>query len=120
MKSASALRIAAKYSGGVGELNAAGAAQLNTAPNPQANLTKFVTIDPTSGQPYFDAASWEDTVRTTPGWSETDWSETDWSETDWSETDWSETDWSETDWSETDWSETDWSETDWSETDWSE
>jgi serine protease AprX len=120
MKSASALRTAAKYSGGVGELNAAGAAGLNKAPSPQANLSKFVTTDSTSGQTYFDAASWEDAVKATTDWSETDWSETDWSETDWSETDWSETDWSETDWSETDWSETDWSETDWSETDWSE
>ncbi len=120
MKSASALPSAAKYSGGVGELNAAGAAGLNKAPSPQANLTKFVTLDPNSGQPYFDAASWESAVSSMTDWSETDWSETDWSETDWSETDWSETDWSETDWSETDWSETDWSETDWSETDWSE
>jgi serine protease AprX len=105
--------------GGYGELNAARADAIVTAPNPQSHMTEFVTTDP-NGQPYFDAASWETAVSSQTDWSETDWSETDWSETDWSETDWSETDWSETDWSETDWSETDWSETDWSETDWSE
>ncbi len=119
MHEASALTSATKFSGGVGELNAAGAAALTSAPNPQSHLDQFVTVDPNSGKPYFDAAAWENVVSTQTDWSETDWSETDWSETDWSETDWSETDWSETDWSETDWSETDWSETDWSESIWS-
>jgi len=119
MKSASALPAVSNSAGGVGEVNAAAAAALHTAPNPQKNLDKFIASD-TNGQPYFNGDAWAATVASQTDWSETDWSETDWSETDWSETDWSETDWSETDWSETDWSETDWSETDWSETDWSE
>jgi serine protease AprX len=108
-----AKRTAAGFAGGVGEVNAAAAAALTRAPNPQKNLTAFVTNG--ADGPVFDAAGWAAATSQVTDWSETDWSETDWSETDWSETDWSETDWSETDWSETDWSETDWSETDWSE-----
>jgi serine protease AprX len=119
MKSASALPAVSNNAGGVGEVNAAAAAALHSAPNPQKNLDKFIAPD-ANGQLHFNGDAWMATVASQPNWSETDWSETDWSETDWSETDWSETDWSETDWSETDWSETDWSETDWSETDWSE
>ena len=120
IRAASKLTSAAPLSGGFGELNAARANAIVTAPSAQSNLADFVQTDPTSGQRSFDAASWVNVVSSQTDWSETDWSETDWSETDWSETDWSETDWSETNWSATDWSETDWSETDWSETDWSE
>ena len=119
MKSASKLPAVSNYAGGVGELNAAAAVALNSAPNPQKNLDKFIAPD-ANGQLHFNGDAWMATVSTQTDWSETDWSETDWSETDWSETGWAQTDWSETDWSETDWSETDWSETDWSETDWSE
>jgi serine protease AprX len=114
MKSASKLPAVSGFAGGVGELNAAAAAALNSAPNPQKNLDKFVTPDAT-GQLHFDGDAWMATVAAQTGWSQTDWSETAWSETDWSEAGWAQTDWSETDWSETDWSETDWSETDWSE-----
>src|SRR5439155_15025606 len=59
MHEASALPGAAPYSGGVGELNAAAAAGMTSAPNPQSNLDKFVTVDPNTGQSYFDASSWE-------------------------------------------------------------
>jgi subtilisin family serine protease len=114
MKSASRLSAVSNYAGGVGEVNAARAVALNSAPNPQKNLDKFIAPD-ANGQLSFNGDAWAAAVASQTDWSETDWSETDWSETDWSETDWSETDWSETDWSETDWSETDWSETDWSE-----
>ena len=124
MKTASKLPAVPGFAGGVGEVNAAAAAALNSPPNPHAKLDAFVAPD-ANGNPSFNGDAWQQTVASQTDWSETDWSETDWSETDWSETDWSETDWSEstfaqTDWSETDWSETDWSETDWSETDWSE
>jgi serine protease AprX len=120
IRAASRLKTAAPGSGGYGELNLARAAAINNPPSAQSNLAKFVATDATTGQRYFDSASWVEAVSSQTDWSETDWSETGWGQTDWSETDWSETDWSETDWSETEWSETDWSETEWSETDWSE
>jgi serine protease AprX len=101
---------AANWSGGVGEVDAAAALQLLSAPDADANLEQYAT----SGT--FDGAAWEPAAT---DWSATDWSATDWSATDWSATDWSATDWSATDWSATDWSATDWSATDWSATDWS-
>jgi serine protease AprX len=110
---------AAGFSAGVGELNAAKAAALNNAPNPNANLDKFVVTDPTTGARSFDQATWQATLKGATDWSATDWSATDWSATDWNATDWSATDWTATDWSATDWSQTDWSATDWSATDWS-
>jgi len=119
MEKASRLPAVSGFAGGVGELNAAGAAALASAPNPNSRLDQFVQVDPTTGQPYFDQAAWQGFVASATNWSATDWSATDWSATDWSATDWSATDWSATDWSATDWSATDWSATDWSATDWS-
>ena len=101
------------WAGGVGELDAAQALQLASAPDADAGLEQFAT----SGS--FDGAAWTQAVQSQTDWSATDWSATDWSATDWSATDWSATDWSATDWSATDWSATDWSATDWSATDWS-
>jgi serine protease AprX len=114
MLSASALPRAG-FAGGVGELDAAQALRLATAPDADANLESFVASDGSG----FDAAGWENAVQGQTDWSATDWSATDWSATEWSATDWSATDWSATDWSATDWSATDWSATDWSATDWS-
>ena len=119
MATASPLPAVSNFAGGVGEVDAAAAAALTTAPNAQSHLDAFVGPD-ANGQLQFNGDSWMATVASQPNWSATDWSETGWSQTDWSETGWSQTDWSETDWSETNWSATDWSETDWSETDWSE
>jgi serine protease AprX len=119
MATASSLPAVSGFSAGVGEVDAAAAAALVSAPSPQAHLAAFVTPD-ANGVPVFNGDAWMATVTAQTDWSETDWSETGWAQTDWSETGWAQTDWSETDWSETDWSETDWSETDWSETDWSE
>jgi len=117
MKSA-AFVPAARFSAGLGEVNVVKAAMLFTAPNPKANLDRFV-VSSSSGARYFDQLSWENSLRNATDWSATDWSATDWTATDWSATDWSATDWSATDWTATDWSATDWSATDWSATDWS-
>ena len=100
------------WAGGVGELDAARALELASAPDADAGLEQFAT----SGS--FDGAAWTQAVQSQTDWSATDWSATDWSATDWSATDWSATDWSATDWSATDWSATDWSATDWSATAW--
>jgi serine protease AprX len=118
MRSASALPGITDWAGGVGELDAAAALRLQSAPNADAGLDQFV-VPGTSGGLVFDGSGWEQAVQSATDWSATDWSATDWSATDWSATDWSATDWSATDWSATDWSATDWSATDWSATDWS-
>ena len=112
MLTANELPSVAGFAGGVGEVNAAAALQLASAPDADANLEPFVNADGSG----FNSAAWEQAAT---DWSATDWSATDWSATDWSATDWSATDWSATDWSATDWSATDWSATDWSATDWS-
>ncbi len=118
MESATALPAITDWAGGVGEVAAARAISLQSAPDADSNLERFVVTD-SSGSPSFDGNAWEQAVATATDWSATDWSATDWSATDWSATDWSATDWSATDWSATDWSATDWSATDWSATDWS-
>jgi serine protease AprX len=112
MVSASALPATADFAGGVGEVDAARALGVTSAPDADTALEPFVASDGSG----FDGAAWEQAAT---DWSATDWSATDWSATDWSATDWSATDWSATDWSATDWSATDWSATDWSATDWS-
>jgi serine protease AprX len=118
MDSASALPAIADWAGGVGEVDAARALGLQSAPIANSGLDAFVAPDG-SGGVSFDSTAWQQALQSSTDWSATDWSATDWSATDWSATDWSATDWSATDWSATDWSATDWSATDWSATDWS-
>ena len=50
---------------GVGEIDAAAAAELVAPPNPNENLNAFVVVDPLTGQPSFDSARWVNVVSTT-------------------------------------------------------
>ena len=83
MRSASALPGITGWAGGVGEVNAAAALGLQSAPNADAGLDRFV-VPSTSGGLVFDGNGWEQTVQSATDWSATDWSATDWSATDWS------------------------------------
>ena len=99
MVAASALP-AAGPAGGVGEVDAAAAAALQSPPNPNAGLDQFVSVDPGTGLPAFDQASWSAVASTNASWNEASWNEASWNEASWNEASWNEASWNEASWNE--------------------
>ena len=84
---------------GVGEVDAATAASLDfTPPNPNENLDTFVSSNPTTGQPVFNAAAWADAVSSEAAWSSAAWSSAAWSSAAWASAAWASAAWSSAAW----------------------
>ncbi len=80
---------------GTGEIDAAMAASLPfTPPNPNENLTKYVSTDPTTGQSSFDQAAWSDAAWADAAWSSAAWASAAWSSAAWSSAAWASAAWS--------------------------
>jgi len=93
-------------SAGVGELNAARAADVLLPPNPNLGLNLFVVPDPAGGPaPVFNAASWSDAARSNPAWDAVSWSDASWSDASWTDVSWSDVSWSDVTWSDVSWSD---------------
>jgi serine protease AprX len=93
-------------SAGVGELNAARAADVVNPPNPNLGLNAFVVRDPAGGtSPVFDAATWSDTAVSNPAWDAASWSDVSWSDASWTDVSWSDVSWSDVTWSDVSWSD---------------
>jgi subtilisin family serine protease len=93
-------------SAGVGELNAARAADVPLPPNPNLGLNGFVVPDPAGGtSPVFDAATWSDTAVSNPAWDAVSWSDVSWSDASWTDASWSDVSWSDVTWSDVSWSD---------------
>ena len=87
-------------SAGVGEVDAAQAASLSfTPPNPNVNLDTFVSKDPTTGKPVFNAAAWADAVSSEAAWSSAAWSSAAWASAAWASAAWASAAWSSAAWS---------------------
>jgi serine protease AprX len=114
MVSAAALP-AAGSAAGVGEVDAAAAAAVALPPNPNAGLGRFVTVDPGTGAPVFDADAWAADASTNASWNEASWNEASWNEASWNEASWNEASWNEASWNEASWNEASWSEASWNE-----
>ena len=95
----------AGFSGGVGELNAAAAADVATPPNPNVTLNTYVVTDAVTGQATFDQASWSLAAAAQPNWASASWSSASWSSASWSSASWSAASWSEASGSEASWAE---------------
>jgi serine protease AprX len=102
------------FAGGVGEIDAEGAAEVVAPPNPNANLNAFVVTDPVTGARTFNQAGWSSAVSTTAGWSSANWSSAGWSSASWSSAGWSSASWSSASWSSASWSSASWSSAGWS------
>ena len=82
-------------SAGVGEVDAAAAAGLPfTPPNPNENLTAYVSVDPSTGQPVFNQAAWASAVSAQAAWSSAAWSSAAWGSAAWSSAAWASAAWS--------------------------
>ena len=98
MLSANYLPNIAGMAGGVGEIDAGGAASIDNPPNPNIGLHAFVTTDPITGARTFDAASWNAYVTTHASWSVASWAEASWAEASWNVASWGAASWNVASW----------------------
>jgi serine protease AprX len=79
---------------GVGEIDAAAAANLDfTPPNPNENFYAFVQTD-SNGQKYFNAASWASYVEANASWASASWASASWASASWASASWASASWS--------------------------
>jgi subtilisin family serine protease len=84
---------------GVGEIDAAAAAYLPfDPPNPNENLSAFVTADAVSGALVFNDANWAEAVASTANWSSANWASANWSSANWATANWASAAWSAANW----------------------
>src|SRR5207248_7719695 len=69
---------ASDMSEGVGEVNAGRSIEYTSPPNPNLALDKFITSDPATGAPVFDAASWSSTAQASASWASASWNAASW------------------------------------------
>ena len=86
--------------GGVGEVDAAAAATVDSPPNANEGLDAYVTQNPVNGQPVFDSASWNEAVASDASWTEASWNDASWAEASWSSASWAEASWADASWTE--------------------
>lgn len=95
MLTANYLPYAAPQSVGVGEIDGTVAASLDfTPPNPNVALDQYVSTDPTTGQPTFNAAAWESAAWSDAAWESAAWSDAAWASAAWSDAAWASAAWS--------------------------
>ena len=106
MLGAKPMPIASNLSEGVGEVNAARAVEYTSPPNPNLALDKFITTDPATGAPVFDAASWAETAKVDASWASASWNSASWAAASWSSASWAEASWSDASWASASWAST--------------
>jgi len=86
------------FAGGVGEIDGAVASTMVGPPNPNEGLYKFVSTDPVSGRPAFDAASWANYLSSGASWAQASWGEASWGVASWNAASWGEASWNAASW----------------------
>lgn len=104
-------------SAGVGELDAARAADLTSPPNANLALEKFLIADPTgSSTPVFDAASWGSTALANASWGSASWGSLAWSSASWGTASWGTASWGTASWGSASWGSASWGTASWGST----
>jgi serine protease AprX len=98
MLSANYLPNVSNFSDGVGEVDGGVATSIDSPPNPNEGLYQFVSKDPLSGLPTFDAASWSNYVASGASWAQASWGEASWGEASWNQASWAEASWNQASW----------------------
>jgi serine protease AprX len=101
---------------GMGELDAAAAASLANAANPNRALEKFLMSDPAGGStPIFNAVAWSDAVKASVSWDAVAWSDVAWSDVAWGDVAWSDVAWSDVAWSDVSVGDVAWGDVSWND-----
>jgi serine protease AprX len=98
----------AGWSLGVGEVNAVQAATYFNPPNPNAALNPFVGLDPSSGSPTFDTASWNSTAQSNASWNSASWNSASWNSASWNSASWNSASWNSASWNSASWNSASW------------
>jgi serine protease AprX len=104
---------AASLSVGVGEIDAAAAANAWRAPNANAALGRFVTSASNDSGKVFDAASWASTARGNASWASASWSDASWASASWASASWASASWASASWASASWSDASWASASW-------
>jgi serine protease AprX len=99
---------------GVGEINAAAAAELMIAPpNPNAALNRFLVSASGGSGKVFDAASWSNAARADASWASASWSNASWASASWSNASWASASWASASWASASMESASWASASW-------
>lgn len=91
--------LAVKGSTGLGEVNAVRAILVDTPPNPNKALDKFVKTDAT-GTTAFDPAAWTTAVKSDVSWDAVSWGDVSWGDSAIAAVSWGDISWSDVSWAD--------------------
>ena len=103
---------------GVGEITANKAAAVTSPPNPNAGLDAFITTDPATGGPTFDAASWNSTALGNASWNSASWNSASWNSASWNSASWNSVSWNSASWNSVSWNSASWNSVSWDSVSW--
>jgi serine protease AprX len=118
MLTAKATPSAVPLSEGVGLLNAAAASGVASPPNPNLALNAFLTTDPLTGAPVFDAASWGSAARANASWGSASWGSASWGSASWGSASWGSAAWNAASWGSASWGTASWGSSSWGSASW--
>jgi serine protease AprX len=118
MLSAKPVPNAIKGSVGVGELNAAKAAQETRLPNPNAALNRFLVSESGGSGKVFDSVSWTDAARASVSWDSVSWTDVSWTDAAWSLVSWTDVSWTDVSWTDVSWTDASMGDVSWLDVSW--
>jgi serine protease AprX len=105
---------------GVGGVNAYKAAMLNSAPNPNLALRKFVSSSGPGGDLRFDPNGWLATVQANASWADASWADASWADASWSAASWADASWADASWADASWADASWADASWADASWAD
>ena len=102
---------------GVGEVNAKGAFDVASPPNPNLALNQFVGSDGTGGV-VFDSASWANNATANASWNQASWNQASWNQASWANASWNQASWAAASWANASWSSASWNNASWAAASW--
>jgi serine protease AprX len=100
-------------SAGVGELNAARAANMPNPPNPNRSLNAFLVSASGGSGTVWDAASWESTVQGNASWDSASWVDASWLDASWLDASWESASWVDASWLDAAMADASWNDASW-------
>ena len=105
---------AAQGSVGVGEIQMVKASRIDTPPNPNKALNKFLVADPSDGTlPVFDGVSWLDKAKTDVSWDSVSWDSVSWTDASWNVVSWADVSWESASLADVSWTDVSWDDVSW-------
>ena len=99
---------------GVGEIQMVKAWKIDTPPNPNKALDRFLIADASGGTlPVFDGVSWLDKAKTDVSWDSVSWDSVSWLDASWNVVSWADVSWDSASLSDVSWLDVSWADVSW-------